>query len=83
MSTVTVKQAQTHLSQLLKLVAKGESVTITNHGHPVASIVQAKQKATHPVSLFGCIDAPGLAERWDDHDDPVNEEYAALMLGEG
>ena len=78
MSKVTVKQAQ--LPHLLDLAAKGKKITSMNHGQPVARIVQAKQK-TKRVNLFGCINAPGLAERWDDHNDPVNRKAAALMLG--
>ena len=41
MHTVGSYEAKTHLSRLLELVAKGESVTITKHGVPVARLVPA------------------------------------------
>ncbi len=36
MSTVGAYEAKTHLSKLLERVAKGERITITKHGIPVA-----------------------------------------------
>ena len=36
MKTVGAYEAKTHLSQLLDLVAKGETISITKHGVPVA-----------------------------------------------
>jgi prevent-host-death family protein len=36
MDTVGAYEAKTHLPQLLERVAKGESITITKHGVPVA-----------------------------------------------
>lgn len=36
MSTVGAYEAKTHLPQLLNRVAKGEKITITKHGVPVA-----------------------------------------------
>jgi len=36
MKTVGAYEAKTHLSQLLERVAKGEKITITKHGIPVA-----------------------------------------------
>ena len=37
--TVGCYDAKTHLPQLLKRVAKGERITITRHGTPVAVLV--------------------------------------------
>ncbi len=42
MKTVGVFQAKTQLSQLLDQVEKGETVTITRHGRPVAVLAPAK-----------------------------------------
>jgi prevent-host-death family protein len=42
MKTVGAFEAKTHLSQLLDKVAKGESITITRHGEPVAKLVPAE-----------------------------------------
>lgn len=39
MRTVGAYEAKTHLPQLLEEVAKGQSVTITKHGVPVAMLV--------------------------------------------
>jgi prevent-host-death family protein len=37
--TVGAYDAKTHLSDLLDRVARGEEITITRHGHPVARLV--------------------------------------------
>lgn len=39
MRTVGAFDAKTHLSRLLDDVAKGETITITKHGTPVAQLV--------------------------------------------
>jgi prevent-host-death family protein len=39
MQTVGAYEAKTHLGQLLDAVAKGETITITRHGVPVAMLV--------------------------------------------
>lgn len=39
MSNIGAFEAKTHLSALLDQVAKGEEITITRHGHPVARLV--------------------------------------------
>lgn len=39
MSIVNIHQAKTHLSQLLRRVASGEEITISNAGKPVARLV--------------------------------------------
>jgi len=41
METVGSFEAKTHLPQLLERVAKGEEITITKHGKPVARLVPA------------------------------------------
>ena len=41
MSNVGVYEAKTHLPDLLKRVASGETVTIENRGTPVARLVSA------------------------------------------
>ena len=37
-------QAKTHLARLLKRVARGERITITRHGVPVAMLVPIEHK---------------------------------------
>lgn len=39
MDTIGAFEAKTHLPQLLERVARGESLTITKHGKPVARLV--------------------------------------------
>lgn len=44
MSTVGSYEAKTHLPQLLNRVAKGERITITKHGTPVAVLQPPESK---------------------------------------
>lgn len=47
MDSVGAYEAKTHLPQLLERVAKGEKITITKHGIPVATLQPARtMKAT-------------------------------------
>jgi prevent-host-death family protein len=39
MESIGLFEAKTHLSALLERVARGEEITITKHGHPVARLV--------------------------------------------
>ena len=39
MTSVGVYEAKTHLPRLIARVAKGEAITITRHGKPVAMLV--------------------------------------------
>lgn len=42
MSSVGAYEAKTHLPQLLGRVERGETITITRHGKPVARLVPAE-----------------------------------------
>lgn len=46
MGEVGSYEAKTRLSQLLKRVAKGERITITKHGVPIAKLVPAVPRKT-------------------------------------
>jgi prevent-host-death family protein len=48
-STVGAYEAKTHLPQLLERVSKGERITITKHGVPVAMLVPTAERATPDV----------------------------------
>ncbi len=48
MQTVGAYEAKTHLGQLLDAVARGETITITKHGVPVAMLVPPSPEAVHP-----------------------------------
>jgi antitoxin (DNA-binding transcriptional repressor) of toxin-antitoxin stability system len=83
MPTITIKEAQTHLSRLIKLASEGETVVITNHGHPVAELVRPGKKAVAKTVFFGCIpQAAGLSDRLNDEREPINQEVASLLLGD-
>jgi len=43
MATVGAYEAKTHLPKLLERVEKGETITITRHGKPVAVLVPPEQ----------------------------------------
>jgi len=45
MDTVGTFEAKTHLSDLLDRVERGEEITITRHGKPVAKLVPAESTA--------------------------------------
>lgn len=49
METVGAYEAKTHLPQLLARVAKGEKITITRHGVPVATLQPADSSKKIPV----------------------------------
>jgi prevent-host-death family protein len=49
--------AKTHFSQLLERVAKGEEITITKHGTPVARLVPADRPSrAHVATVFRQMD---------------------------
>jgi len=49
METVGAYEAKTHLTELLKRVAKGERITITKHGVPVATLQPANSTKKQPL----------------------------------
>jgi len=49
METVGAYEAKTHLTQLLERVARGEKITITKHGVPVATLQPADYSKRMPV----------------------------------
>ncbi|MEN6438283.1 MAG: type II toxin-antitoxin system prevent-host-death family antitoxin [Syntrophobacter sp.] len=50
MGTIGAYEAKTHLTQLLERVARGEKITITKHGVPVAILQPANYSKRMPVS---------------------------------
>ncbi len=49
METIGAYEAKTHLPQLLKRVAKGERITITRHGVPVATLLPPETVSKPPA----------------------------------
>ena len=47
MERVGSYEAKTHLPQLLDRVARGESLTITRHGRPIAHLVPVEIRREH------------------------------------
>lgn len=49
MSTIGAFEAKTHFSSLLERAEKGEEITITKHGRPVARLVPAERRDTESI----------------------------------
>ena len=49
MKSIGAYEAKTHLPELLARVAKGEKITITKHGVPVATLQPANAEKKTPV----------------------------------
>jgi prevent-host-death family protein len=49
MRSIGAYEAKTHLPRLLDEVAKGERITITKHGHPVAVLIPHEAGETRDV----------------------------------
>ena len=50
MTKIGAYEAKTHLASLLDRVARGERITITKHGVPVAELVPPSGARLHPVA---------------------------------
>lgn len=71
MKTVTTTEAKAKFNALLVEVAAGETVTITNHGRPVAVLSGAEQ----PTRKWGRF--AGRITLTDEFDAPMSEEELA------
>ncbi len=69
MTEVGVHEAKTHLSRLLRRVAAGEQIIITNGGRPAARLVPFEKGRSREVGF----DA-GLLTIPDDFDEPLPPE---------
>lgn len=49
--TIGAFEAKTHFSQLLNLVAKGDEIIITRHGHAVARLAPLENKKQHSQKI--------------------------------
>lgn len=77
MKKVGSYEAKTHLPQLLERVAKGEQITITKHGVPIAKLIPARPEK--PRNLKGVI--AKLREFRDHH--PLKGLSIRKMIEEG
>ena len=75
MHQVTVHEAKTHLSRLLREIVDGEEVVITRSGRPVARLVPIE--SDRPV--FGVDEGRFVVP--DDFDDPLDEGLLRAFEG--
>ncbi|MCY4486364.1 MAG: type II toxin-antitoxin system Phd/YefM family antitoxin [Deltaproteobacteria bacterium] len=75
MHRVTVREAKTHLSRLLREIVEGEEVVITRFGRPVARLVPIEED--HPV--FGVDEGRFVVP--DDFDEPQDEGLLRMFEG--
>jgi prevent-host-death family protein len=82
MSKVSVAEAKNRLSELIKAVENGESVTICRHGAPVAELVRtaAPKKAKRGIQ-FGRLSHLKNVELDPDWWKPMNQEEADAFWG--
>ena len=76
MTEVSVHEAKTHLSRLLRRIASGEEVTISRSGTPVARLVPILRKSPRKLGL----DA-GKVRIADDFDAPLPEDLLEAFEG--
>lgn len=76
MAEVSVHEAKTHLSRLLRRIATGEEVTISRSGKPVARLVPIRNKPVRKLGLDA--DQVRIAE---DFDAPLPEEILKSFEG--
>ncbi len=69
MQTVSVHEAKTHLSKLLRNVSNGEEVIITNGGKPVAKLTAFKKPRRQLGDMKGQFTIP------EDFDAPMPDEW--------
>ncbi len=77
MKEVSVHEAKTQLSRLLRRVAAGEEITITKRGVPVARLVPVSSRK--PVRQLGAY--RGLLKIRDDFDAPLPDEILDAFEG--
>jgi len=76
MKSVTVHQAKTHLSQLLREVEAGETVVVARGSTPVAQLVPYQHGERHLDGI------PGLVVRMDQDFDAPLEDFGEYMVAE-
>ncbi len=73
MTTVGVHEAKTHLSKLLKRVAAGEEIIISNGGTPIARLVGVEPPRRELGFDEGRFTVP------EDFDDPMPDAFYELF----
>jgi prevent-host-death family protein len=76
MAEVSVYEAKTHLSRLLRRVAAGEEIVIARAGKPVARLVPVKRGRSREIGLD-----EGVYEVPADFNEPLPEELLREFEG--
>ena len=76
MTSVSVHEAKTHLSRLLREIAKGREIEITNRNRVVARIVPPEAPKKKP--LLGALEGKVAFDLDDGFFDPLPDEYLGL-----
>lgn len=74
MRSVGAYEAKTHLPRLLDEVAKGETITITKHGVPVAKLVPVTENRWQNVAE--------AIKAWEEYRDSHNITLGGLSIRE-
>lgn len=85
MKTVSIKEANSRLSQLVRAAEKGETITLTRNGTPVAEIKSVKKKGgTNWEAGEAFLKKLGVERiaSWisPDFDDPLPEDFLITPL---
>ena len=86
MTTVSIKEAKDRFTQLVREAEKGETITVTRNGEPVAELVAAKAKTRGPnfAALEAWKRAHGVdkivGEIPEDFDAPLPEDFLIRPL---
>lgn len=56
---VSVRNLKDHLSEYLRRVQNGESVTVTDHGRPIATLVSLDTRGDSPIARLARLEASG------------------------
>lgn len=75
MKTYTVSEAREQLAEILKSVERGEEVSITKHGRPIARITHPPISAERAVPPPGFLKAQGWRVEIADDFDAVPEGF--------
>lgn len=76
MKSVTIHEAKTHLSRLIRQVEAGETVVVARGRTPVAQLVPFQ------MSRRRFDGAPGLVRRMDEDVDGPLDDFAPYMVAE-
>lgn len=78
-TTISMHQAKSSLSQLVKRAAGGETIFIGSYGHPEAVLTSAA--SARPQKRLGLLEGKLIIP--DDFDAPLPPEILAAFAGDG